>query len=372
MGGQAVEEDGGARCVRHQRGIDGETRERRSPGLPFGLLAHRGPDVRVDGLGAEGGLGGIVQKDDRPAGRRRALAGRSDDVGRGLVTRRRGDPQLEAAERGGLDQRMADVVAVADEGDLDTGEAAELLLEGQDVRERLAGMVLVRQRIDHRDRRRCGQLLDRRLREGADGDGIEIQRQRARGVADRLATTHLELIGPEHDRQHAEHPGRRLEADPCPGRWLVEDHPEPTAGQAVPERVRVPLEPPGQVQQRAQLPGIEFVKREEVARRRRGHRGSIPSALHALIARRSPAALRLVSVEGASVHRIVHPVRHRVPNGLYGPRVVSPPRSVTAPAASSRPRRGYRVPTGQPQNPRGPRRSRRGPGSERRRTGRAP
>src|SRR3972149_2656979 len=59
--------------------------------------------------------------------------------GQGVVPRRRGAPQLEAAERGGLDQRMADVVAVADEGDLDTGEAAELLLEGQDVRERLGG-----------------------------------------------------------------------------------------------------------------------------------------------------------------------------------------------------------------------------------------
>src|SRR3989304_4353385 len=63
------------------------------------------------------GRRGVERRGAPPAVRRRALAGRSDDVGRGLVTRRRGDPQLEAAERGGLDQRMADVVPGADEGD---------------------------------------------------------------------------------------------------------------------------------------------------------------------------------------------------------------------------------------------------------------
>src|SRR3972149_1314739 len=68
MGGRAVEEEGGAGCVPHRGGIDGETRERRSPGLPFGLLAHRGPDVRVDGPGAGGGRGGIVPKGQRAPG----------------------------------------------------------------------------------------------------------------------------------------------------------------------------------------------------------------------------------------------------------------------------------------------------------------
>ena len=48
------------------------------------------------------------------------------------------------ASAGRLDQRVADVVAVADEGDLDPGQRPELLLEGQDVGQRLARVVLVR------------------------------------------------------------------------------------------------------------------------------------------------------------------------------------------------------------------------------------
>ncbi len=43
---------------RHHGVVDGEALEGAAAGLGLGLLAHRGPDVGVDGVGALGGLGG--------------------------------------------------------------------------------------------------------------------------------------------------------------------------------------------------------------------------------------------------------------------------------------------------------------------------
>ena len=68
---------------------------------------------------------------------------------------------------------------------------------------------------------------------------VEVQRQRPGRVGDRLAAAQLELVRPEDDRQHPEHPRGGLEADPGPRRRLVEEHADPPAGQAVPERVRI-------------------------------------------------------------------------------------------------------------------------------------
>ena len=66
-----------------------------------------------------------------------------------------------------MDERLADVVAVADERDVQPRKGAELLLERLDVGQRLAGVVLMRESVDDRDGCGRGEFLDRRLGEGS-------------------------------------------------------------------------------------------------------------------------------------------------------------------------------------------------------------
>ena len=129
-------------------------------------------------------------------GRRRAR--RRSTRGVRLVARRRGDRDLHAGEGAGLDERVRDVVAVADVREPKAGEA-DRVTDGEQVGERLAGMVVVGEGVHHRHGRRFGELLDVAVRERADDDRVAVRRQRARRVGDRLAAAELELVGAEDD-----------------------------------------------------------------------------------------------------------------------------------------------------------------------------
>ena len=76
-----------------------------------------------------------------------------DDVGAREVGRRAGDGDVHTGQRAGLEQRVGDVVAVADVGEAQAVELPEALLQGEQVGERLAWMVVVGQQVDDRDRR---------------------------------------------------------------------------------------------------------------------------------------------------------------------------------------------------------------------------
>ena len=166
--------------------------ERLRAHVTLALLAHRGPDVGVDGVCAGDGLGGIV--DDGEVGSRapsEASRIREDPrVGRELG--RTGDREVEAGEGGHLEQRVGDVVAtVADEREPAPGDVAEHLLDREQVGQRLARMVLVGERVHNGHRRPARQLVDRLLRERADDDRRDVARQRASRVGDRLAAAEL-------------------------------------------------------------------------------------------------------------------------------------------------------------------------------------
>ena len=103
------------------------------------------------------------------------------------------------------------------------GDVAEHLLDREQVRQRLARMVLVGERVDDRHRRPARQLVDRLLRERADHDRGDVAGERASGVGDRLAAAELQLLRRQRDRRRAEPGSRRRERDPCPCRRLLED-----------------------------------------------------------------------------------------------------------------------------------------------------
>ena len=147
-----------------------------------------------------------------------------EDVGIRCVLRRTGDRHVDPGERARLEQRVCDVVAaVADERDAPAGQVAERLLDRQQVGERLARMVLVESALTTGTRRPAGELVDRLLRERADHDRVDVARERAGGVGDRLAAPELQLLRRQRDRRRAEPGGGRRERDARPCRRLLED-----------------------------------------------------------------------------------------------------------------------------------------------------
>ncbi len=70
------------------------------------------------------------------------------------------------------------------------------------------------QHVDDGDRRVARELLGELVRAGADADRRDVSGQDVRGVANRLATGQLELLGTQHHRVPAElrNPGLKRDA----------------------------------------------------------------------------------------------------------------------------------------------------------------
>ncbi len=99
-----------------------------------------------------------------------------------------------------MDERLADVPAITDEGDLDPAECREFLLDGKDVGQRLAWIVFVCQGIDHRDRRGPREGLELAVLGRAHRQSVDVERQRPSRVGDGFAPAELQLVRVEDDR----------------------------------------------------------------------------------------------------------------------------------------------------------------------------
>src|SRR6266511_149904 len=242
--------------------------------VTLGLLAHRGPDVCVDGMRAV--HRGLRIADDAQlcAGAPRELPRLLDDACVRSVALRARDGDVETGERARLQQRMGDVVAsVADECKPPLFEIPERLPHRQDVGERLARVVLVRERVDHRHRSPLCERLDRLLRERADHDRIDVAGQRTGGVGDRLAPSELELLWRERDRRGAEPRRSRGEGNPGPRRRLFEDAGDRPPSQFVFATGLVILHRRGEVQELREPVRRQIRDAREVAEPRSGGEG---------------------------------------------------------------------------------------------------
>ena len=117
---------------------------------------------------------------------------------------------------------MRHVVAVADVGERQAGEAALLLADRHQVRERLAGMRQVGERVDHRDAGSRREGVDAVLAEGAQHDRGHVPRQDLGGVLNGFPAAELSRAGVDVDRVTAELGDRDVEGQPGAGRWLLE------------------------------------------------------------------------------------------------------------------------------------------------------
>ena len=166
-----------------------------------------------------------------------------------------------------LGQRMRDVVAVADVHELDALELAAVLADRQRVGHALAGVMRVREAVDHRDLAVLGEVLHVLLRERTDHDAVDVAAHHVGRVFDGLAHAQLDVVGVQEHRLRAELLDADLEAHARARAGLHEDHGHGAAGEHGVDLAAYlcGLQLGGEVEQRLDLNGREVVDGQEAA-----------------------------------------------------------------------------------------------------------
>src|SRR5262249_55827483 len=225
-----------------------------TPAICLDLVPHAHPDVGVESV--------------RPGGRPPRIV---DLLRPALLEPIRGRARqhdLHSGDRAQSGERARHVVAVPEIGEPQAIELAEALPEGEQVGERLAGMMPRRQAVDHRHARAARQLPYPLIGSGADHDAVEVAGEDPSCVGDRLSAGQLELVGAQDDRRRAQLRHPDLERDTGARRGLLEDQGHRPPHQSVGSLSPLPaaLELLGPFQQGQQLIPIDFLAGEEMAR----------------------------------------------------------------------------------------------------------
>ena len=143
---QAVHEDGVGAGLGHERRVDLIRRERGNALGPDALgLAHGDPDVGIDHVRALHGRGGVGEKVECRARLRRDGLTLRDELRIGEVALGRAGREVHAHLRAADHEGVAHVEArVAHVDEVDVLQRAEVLPDGQEVREDLRRVKLVR------------------------------------------------------------------------------------------------------------------------------------------------------------------------------------------------------------------------------------
>ena len=255
--GQAVHEAGLRACVGHEGRvhlIGGQVGNALGPDLH--RLAHAHPHIGVDDVGPLGGLHGVADKAQGAAALLgNGLAGLYQLGIREVLLRRAGhkiQPQLGAAHH----QRIAHVVAgIAHVNHLQPLQAAEMLPNGEHVRQDLGGMELVGQAVPHRNTGVMGQLLHDLLPIAPVLNAVKHAAQHAGGVGNALLLADLAAGGVQIGHLHPQIMGGHLKAAPGAGGGLFKNQRDVAAVQGVVGNVclLLGLQVRGQVQQALDL-----------------------------------------------------------------------------------------------------------------------
>ena len=131
---------------------------------------------------------------------------------------------LRAEQGAGEHERVADVVAVADVGEVQAVDGAEALFEGHEVGDGLAGVLEVRERVDDGHVGVRGHLGDGVVREGAEDDDVHPALEVAGDVGDGLALAEGSVGLVDEDGVAADGVHRGLEGEARAQRGLFEEH----------------------------------------------------------------------------------------------------------------------------------------------------
>src|SRR6267378_653279 len=156
---------------------------------------------------------------------------------------------------------------------MNLGEIAEVLVEGEEVGERLAGMFEFAQRIDDWNTGVGGHLFDHSMTEGAQHNNVDPTFEVVGDVVERLAGIEAagRLVDEKCATAQAVHAGFECQAG-AQG-WLLEEHHHLLAGESAAE-VRGPLlEHGGEVKEREYFGGSKVVDGDEITGRDRFQQG---------------------------------------------------------------------------------------------------
>src|SRR5258708_12773767 len=115
---------------------------------------------------------------------------------------------MHAGPRSEKNQRMANIIAVADVGQLEAAQRAEFFLQGEKIRERLARMEFIGERVNDRNLRVSRHFLQHALFVNARDDAVHPTLEVAPDVGNGspLASPPLRLIYAPYKPAHALRP----------------------------------------------------------------------------------------------------------------------------------------------------------------------
>ena len=230
-----VHKAGVRRRLRQQRRIHRVPLERPQPLLRLLLIAHTGPDVGIDDVGPGHGVRRPHQRMHRWP---RPAVGPDAPVGGGgehrflqLIAVRRGNRKVHPHRRRRQAQAARHIVAVADVGQIQPVGVPMRLRNGHQIRQNLAGMLQIGQRIDHRNAAILGQLHQRLMRIHPCHDAVHIPAQNPRHIRNRLPPPQSHLIRRQIQAEPAQLGNANLKAGPRPQRRLFKQQCDTLAGQ---------------------------------------------------------------------------------------------------------------------------------------------
>ena len=230
-----VHKAGVRRGLRQQRRIHRVPLERPQTLFRFLLVAHTGPYVGIDDVGPGHGVGRTHQRMHR---RTRPPVGPDAPVGGGgehrflqLIAVRRSNRKVHPHRRRRQAQAARHIVAVADIGQIQTVSIPVRLRNRHQIRQNLAGMLPIRQRIDHWNAAVFGQLHQRLMRIDPRHDAVHIAAQNPRHIRNRLPLSQPHLIRRQVQAESAQLGNANLKAGPRPQRRLFKQQRDTLAGQ---------------------------------------------------------------------------------------------------------------------------------------------
>ena len=267
---KTVHENSFGRGHGHEFGVDLIGREDRSARFGFRLEAHTGPSVGIDGLRARDGFARVGEEFDFGFGFAGDAFGIGDNFGKRLIVGRRGDLHVHAETRGEIQERVADVVAVAHVGEFEAAKLAEFFFEREEIGERLAGMEFVGKGVDDGNAGIGGHFVENFLRVDTSHDAVDPAVEIAGDVSDGFAGAErsggLRMVEEDHAAAHAL--DADVEGDTGAQRGLFENQSDEFAGEGRGIAARTSLHVSGEQEQVARVRGTPLGAGEQIVRQR--------------------------------------------------------------------------------------------------------
>ena len=121
---------------------------------------------------------------------------------------------------------MDHIIAVAHIGDTDTSSAPEDFFDGNQIGQRLGGVMHVAEAVDNGNTRCTGHFDQGTVIKHTRHDGIDVAFEHAGGVGVCLATSQLHVVGRQKHRMAAQLLHTYFERAACARRWFEEHHGE--------------------------------------------------------------------------------------------------------------------------------------------------